>query len=463
MSSQQPNFLLIHVDQQRADCLGAAGHPVVQTPHLDRLAAEGVRFSHAFCPAPICLPARTSLMTGVYSTQHGAIVNAGVEGYRPMRPDLPMFSHVLKAAGYWLGYVGKWQVGVEGSPLEHGFDEYVSDKGYLPWRRGQRLPALPTRNGWFGDVDVGVTPAQSSLGWGADHVIRLLKDAATRNEPFFLRWDPNEPHLPNIPPEPFASLIKPDDVPPWSNFPDPLIGKPYMQQQQRRTWGVEGWTWEQWAPIVARYLGVIALIDHQVGRILAALEELGLAQQTLVAFTSDHGDLCGGHGMIDKHYVMYEDVVAVPLILRWPGRLPAGRTVDALVTGALDLAVTFCRAAGADPPSTFVGQDLLALCAEATQEQRDAVFAAYHGNQFGLYSQRMVRTRRWKYVWNATAEDELYNLQDDPAELTNRACDPTCSDALGQLRARLVAWMDETRDPLLNVWTRRQLLEGWKI
>jgi arylsulfatase A-like enzyme len=463
MSSQLPNVLLIQVDQQRADCLGVAGHPVAQTPHLDRLAAEGVRFSHAFCPAPICMPARTSLMTGVYSTQHGAIVNAGVEGHRPIRPDLPMFSHTLKAAGYWLGYVGKWQVGVDGSPLEHGFDEYVSDKRYLPWRREQGLPPLPTHNGWFGAVDVGVTPAQSSLGWGADHTIRLLQEAAARNKPFFLRWDPIEPHLPNIPPEPFASLIQPEEIPPWPSFSDPLTGKPYIQHQQRRTWGLDGWSWGQWAPVVARYLGVITLIDHQVGRILAALDELGLAQNTLVIFTSDHGDLCGGHGMIDKHYVMYEDVVAVPLILRWPGRVPAGCTVDAFVTGALDLAVTFCRVAGAPPPSTFVGRDLLGIIDGQAQEQRDAIFAAYHGNQFGLYSQRMIRTRRWKYVWNATAEDELYDLQDDPAELVNRAWDPACRDELANLRARLVAWMDETSDPLLNGWTRRQLLEGRKI
>ena len=463
MSTQPPNILLIHVDQHRHDCLGVDGHPAAHTPHLDRLAAEGVNFTHAFCPIPICMPARTSLLTGVYATQHGCLANRGTEGYRPMDPQLPTFSQALKAGGYWLGYVGKWEVGTPAAPQEFGFDEYVADKGYLTWRREQGLPPLPTKNGWFGEVDPGVTPDQSALGWGADHTIRLLKQAAARQEPFFIRWDPNEPHLPNVLPEPFASLVAPDAVPPWPSFPDALVGKPYIQRQQLRTWGLEGWGWKEWAPIVARYLGEVALIDHQVGRVLHALDELGLAERTLVVYTSDHGDLCGGHGMIDKHYVMYDDVVRVPLLLRWPGHLPAGRTVDTLVTAALDLAVTFCAAAGLPQPATFQGRSLLPLAAGVEDTGRDAIFATYHGNQFGLYSQRMVRTQRWKYVWNATAEDELYDLAHDPGELTNLAVDAGYADELRQLRARLVAWMTETSDPLLNIWTRRQLSEGRKM
>ncbi len=232
-----------------------------------------------------------------------------------------------------------------------------------------------------------------------------------------------------------------------------------------RTWGLEGWTWAQWQPIVARYLGEVALIDHQVGRILQALDDLGLAEQTLVVYSSDHGDLCGAHGMIDKHYVMYDDVVRVPLLLRWPGRLPAGRVVNTQVTAALDLAVTFCAAAGLPVPQTFVGRDLLGLAAGEPSEQEpesEPVFATYHGNQFGLYSQRMVRTPRWKYVWNATAEDELYDLAADPGEITNLAAEPSHAAPLADLRRTLATWMAATKDPLLNQWTKRQLLHGRK-
>ncbi|HHW88488.1 MAG TPA: sulfatase-like hydrolase/transferase, partial [Chloroflexi bacterium] len=227
-------------------------------------------------------------------------------------------------AGYTVGHVGKWGIGLEASPVALGCDDYISASTYRAWRAAQGLPPPPRANAWFGEPDVGVTPAQSALGWGADQVLALLEQYASAGVPFFLRWDPDEPHLPSTPPEPFASLVKPEQVPPWQSFPDPLDGKPYIQRQQRRSWGIDGWTWEEWAPIVARYLGVVALIDHQVGRILAQLDALGLAERTLVVYTSDHGDLCGGHGMIDKHYVMYDDVMRVPLIMRLPGRLPAG-------------------------------------------------------------------------------------------------------------------------------------------
>lgn len=461
VSLQPPNILLIHVDQHRFDCIHVNGHPAAHTPNLDRLAAEGVNFTHAFCPIAVCMPARTSLMTGRYATQHGCLVNDGVEGYRPARSDLPTFSQTLKAAGYTLGHVGKWGIGLEASPTALGLDDYVPASAYRTWRAAQGLPPPPRTNGWFGEPDTVITPEQSAPAWGANHVIRLLEQYASAGAPFFLRWDPDEPHLPSKPPEPFASLVKPEHVPPWQSFPDPLIGKPYIQRQQLRSWGIDGWTWEQWAPVVAYYLGVVALIDHQVGRILAKLDALGLAKQTLVVYTSDHGDLCGGHGMLDKHYVMYDDVMRVPLLMRWPGRLPAGHIVDGLVTSALDLATTFCAAAGVEAPDTFQGCDLIAL-ANGDLLQRDKVFGSYHGAQFGAYSQRMVRTRAWKYIWNPTAEDELYHLTVDPGELHNCAADPTCADILRTLRNDLVAWMAETKDPLSNEWTRRQLLEGAK-
>lgn len=456
------NILLLHVDQHRFNCVGANGSAAAHTPHLDCLAAEGVNFTHAFCPIAVCMPARTSLMTGCYATQHGCLVNEGVEGYRAAHRDLPTHSRILKEAGYWLGYVGKWGIGLDATPAALGFDVYVPASAYRTWRSAQGLPPAPRTNTWFGEVDSGITAQQSAPAWGADHVIRLLEAAADSRQPFFIRWDPEEPHLPSIVPEPFASLVEPDDVPPWPSFPDALSGKPIIQRQQLHSWGVNGWGWSQWAPVVARYLGMVALIDAQVGRILAALHALGLAEDTLVVYTSDHGDLCGAHGMVDKHYVMYDDVMRVPLILRWPGRLPAGHVEDAFVTAALDLATTFCVAAGVDVPATFQGYDLVSWVNGASLP-RTQVFASYHGAQFGAYSQRMVRTREWKYIWNATAEDELYCLAEDAGELHNLAADRTCAELLHRLRSNLTTWMAQTHDPLLNEWTRRQLLAGAKI
>ncbi len=204
----------------------------------------------------------------------------------------------------------------------------------------------------------------------------------------------------------------------------------------------------------------MSLLDAQIGRVLAALEEHGLSDDTIVVYTSDHGDTCGGHGMVDKHYIMYDDVQRVPLIVRGPG-VQRGETCDAFVSNEIDLATTLCHIAGIDVPATLEGRNLLATVSGEDRSPRQDIFAQYHGGQFGLYSQRMVRDRRYKYIWNMTAEDELYDLRADPGELTNLAFEPGAADELQRLRHRLVGWMESIDDPALNVWTRAQLLEGW--
>jgi len=285
---------------------------------------------------------------------------------------------------------------------------------------------------------------------------RAAGAAGVAGQPFFLRWDSNEPHLPNILPEPFYSMYPPEAIAPWASWGDPLLGKPYIQAKMRRTWGIDAWTWQDWAPIVSRYMGEISLLDAQVGRILAALDRLGLAENTLVIYSSDHGDLCGAHGMIDKHYIMYDDVMRVPLVARWPGRIAPGSRSDGFVCHALDLAATFCAAAGQPAPDTFQGRSLLPLMMGGRGERED-IFGMYHGNQFGLYSQRMLRDRRWKYIMNATAEDERYDRELDPGEIHNLAAEPAAVDELARLRRRMLAWMEEARDPLLNEWIRSAL------
>jgi len=453
-ANARPNILLIHVDQHRADCLGAAGHPLLQTPALDRLAAEGVRYTHAFTPIPVCTPARASLLTGTWPSAHGLIANADTEVHPPTFPQLPTISQLLHDAGYRVGHVGKWHVHPQHPPTAFGCDVYIPEQGYAAWRAAQGLPPKPHRNGFFGETDPAITAEQSSLAWGANRTLDLLRQAAAGERPFFLRWDPSEPHLPNVVPEPYASLYPPSAIAPWPSYPDPLVGKPYIQAKQRRTWGIESWTWDDWSPIVSRYLGEISLLDHQVGRILAELDRLGLADNTLVIYSSDHGDLCGGHGLLDKHFVMYDDLVRVPLLLRWPAQVTGGQLCDAFISSSLDISATLVSAAEITPPPSFQGASLLD---QLTHPARPDIFSCYFGNQLGLFSQRMVRDRHWKYVWNATAEDELYCLDDDPGEITNRMGDPAAQPALHHLQARLRSWMEATRDRVLNGWTRHQL------
>jgi arylsulfatase A-like enzyme len=422
---------------------------------LDRLAQEGVLYTHAYTPIPVCTPARASLLTGTWPSRHGFIANADTEIHPPASLTLPTLYQALRQAGYYVGHVGKWHVHRTMLPTTFGADDYIPESGYSSWRTAQGLPPKPHENGFFGEVDPHITPDQTSLAWGADQTIALLQKAAADARPFFLRWDPGEPHLPNILPEPYASLYPPGMIPPWPSFADPLENKPYIQHKQRKTWGIDHWTWENWAPIVARYLGEITLIDHQLGRILDALDRLGLAANTLVIYTADHGDLCGGHGLIDKHFVMYEELVRVPLLVRWPGALPANATCDAFISSALDVAYTLCAVAGVTPPNSFVGVNLFD---ELAQPTRADIFSAYYGNQLGLFSQRMVRDRHWKYVWNATAEDELYDLDQDPAEIVNVAAHPSHRHNLQEMRSKLLAWMGQTKDRALNYWTRGQLM-----
>ena len=457
------NILLIYSDQHRFDCLGVNGHPFVQTPHIDRLASQGINFTQAHCPIPLCVPARTTLLNGQWPIQHLCICNDGTEAPRPARRGIPTFVDVLRGTGYYLGCVGKWQVDASRGPLEYGFDEYVPEDEYLVWREAQGLPERPSSRFWRGQVDPHISPDQSRLAWGADRTLELLEACATSRQPFFIRWDPGEPHLPNIVPEPYASMYRPGDIPPWPSFPDPMVSKPYAHAQQLRNWQVDAWTWDEWAPIVGRYLGEITLLDAQVGRVFEGLERLGLAKDTLVVYTHDHGDMCGGHGMVDKHNVMYDEVVRVSLIARWPGHIAPGSTCDAFVCNSLDLAGTFCDVAGAPVPHTFRGLSLVPLFEGAADNGRRDILAMYHGNQFGLYSERMVRDRRWKYVWNPTALDELYDLESDPGELTNLATSSAHGDQLARLRRRLVAWMEELGDPLLNRWTRVVLENGLSV
>ncbi len=440
--SRRPNILLIHSDQHRFDCVGANGHPLVKTPHLDRLAAEGVNFTHAFTPNPVCSPARACLQTGAWATTHRCVTITGTEAYQPADPELPILTQLLADSGYRVGHVGKFHGETTGGPTDHGVEEFIGTSEYPKWRASQGLPEVPTTDAGGGTDPVA--PEQTALGWGAGETERLLENLANPERPFFVRWDPVQPHLPNVVPEPYASMISPTDIAPWPSFDDPLVNKPRVQQRTRERWGTDSWTWEDWQPVVARYLGEISLLDAQVGRLLATLDRLGVAGNTLVIYTTDHGDMCGGHGMMDKHYVMYDDILRVPLIVRWPGHLEAGTIRADFVSNEIDLARTLLTVAGVEAPKSFMGSDLFS----DTSPMRSDIFAQYQGTHQGLFSQRMVRNERWKYVYNPVSIDELYDLEGDPGEITNRVDDPSVAECLASLRARLGEWMCDIKDPL---------------
>ena len=470
-ASGRPNILLIQADQHRASALPGGegpGQPPLRAPALERLAREGVRFSHAFTPAATCCPARQSLLSGTWPQDHGGLWNYGVGLPLPLF-DRPTWTEALSETGYRLGYVGKWEVHPSRSPLDVGFHDYVERAAYDAWRRELALPEplldadhLSALQGkpaarWFGGVDP-VDVAQTRTHWCAAQAVELIRRYHAEGRPWHVRLDFFEPHLPPYPAEPFASLYPADAIPPWGSFAETFARKPEMQRQQLRNWGIEDLTWAEWSHYVSRYLGMISQIDDAVGMVLDALDELGLAENTLVIYTSDHGDNAGGHRMIDKHYVLYDDVVRVPLLIRWPDVARAA-TISNPIIHALDLPPTICEAAGLPIPAQYAGRSLLPLLSgEAVADWRQEAVAVAYGAQFGLYSQRMLRDSRYKYVWNHTDVDELYDLDADPDELHNLIDHPGYADVLTDMRRRLLGHLDAMGDALVRTdWMRRQL------
>ncbi|MBK1875494.1 sulfatase-like hydrolase/transferase [Pelagicoccus mobilis] len=462
-------IVLIQSDQHRADCLGCYGHPIVKTPNLDRIAARGARFENAYTPTPICVPARSTLETGQWPVQHGSLCNYDSELANPIEPTVSTWAKDLSAAGWSLDYVGRWHVHPQYSPTDYGYDSFISDHDYHAWREKQGHPPMPQvpspdpEVGFFGEIDAEIPTDQSQLNWLADQAISRIDKRLKSESPFLIRLDCLQPHLPCRPSQEFADQYDPATIPPWGSFDDDLSKKPYMQGQQLRTWDIESMSWEDWQPVVARYFAEITEMDAAIGRVYDHLETSGILDNTLFIYTSDHGDLCGGHRMLDKHYVMYDDVVRVPLIVSWPNSIESGNTVNDFVSTGIDIPATLRSIAGAKTPQESAALPLLpALQAEGKRSQRTDIYSSYNGNQFGLCSQRMVRDERWKYVFNATWEDELYDLENDPHEKCNLAQLPKYAQALSKLRIRLLDWLEKTNDPLKNYWLEPTLRENRK-
>lgn len=464
MQTTKPNILLIMPDQQRYDCIGHSKMYPVTTPNIDKLAREGMWFDQAYTPMPLCCPARQALLAGRRPETFGALWNYDITLKIPaLEPEEYTWTKQLKSSGYNMGYVGKWHVHPTFDPTAYGFDTYISEGDYGTFRSG-KYPDVSFKNGWFGEEDP-VPVEDSRTHWLADRTIELMRKYQEEGKPWHIRLDFPEPHLPCQPSGEFAKMYDPKDVPQWGSFEDTFEGKPYIQKQQLYNWRVEDLTWEDWAPMVARYYGIISQIDDAIGNVLSALDKLGLAENTIVIYTTDHGDMCGGHRMVDKHYVMYDDIVKVPMIIRWPGIIAPGTRNDSFVYNILDLPPTLLSILGMNVPDEFQGRSLTPILnSKQVSDWREEVVSTYNGQQFGLYTQRMIRTRKWKYIWNTTDVDELYDLENDPNELHNLVSQPDLIQVLSDLRHRLHSILASDGDELAkNAWMQRQLLEGKKI
>jgi arylsulfatase A-like enzyme len=471
----QPNVLLLLTDQERFDVLDEAG-PAVETPALDRLCRDGTRFDSAYTPISICSAARASILSGLYPHNHGMLNNCHeADAIQPnLSSDVVTFGEVLQQAGYTNTYLGKWHVGRDQGPSDFGFEylggsdrhhdealesrfrDYQKELGVDPDadHLSETISTAGTRNPTLVAATTDVPPEATRAYYLAERTIERLAAVDESTEPFFHRTDFLGPHHPYVVPEPYASMYDPDDLEPWPSARETYAGKPAVQEQYLAYRGVEEFDQDRWSDVLAKYLGFVTLIDDQIGRILDALDDAGLADSTVVVHTSDHGDFVGGHRQFNKGPLMYDDTYRVPLVVRGPD-VPAGASRDEFVS-LVDLMPTFLDLAGVDVPDHVDGRSVLPLLGGDADDWRTSVFAEYHGDEFGLYSQRMVRTAAYKFVFNGPDVNELYDLTADPHELSNVVDHPGYRSERRRLVRLLLQWMERTDDPLYP-WTARHL------
>lgn len=455
---QQPNFLMIVADQHRADALGAAGKFPIHTPNLDALCARGARFENAFTPLPVCAPARQAMLCGQNPDSYGAFWNYGFFDAASLEPE-PYWPEQLRRAGYQTAFFGKWGASQHHAACEFGYEQYTGFDGWQ--KRVQQLYPNRTVPDWFGGRS-DLALADSKTHWLAAQAADTIRSFASSGQPWHIRIDYTDPHLPCEVSEPFYSMYADQELPPWGGANDSLEGKPYMHRQQLLNWGLEDMTWQDWLPCVRHYYGMVSQIDDSIGLLLAALRESGALEQTIILYTSDHGDTCGSRGMLDKHYILYDDVVRVPLIVAGPG-IQQGIVPDALVSAGLDLPPTIDEWFGVTSPEAQGRSFVPLLQGQHPEDWRTQITASSNGQQFGFFNQRMLRDHHYKYIWNMTDIDELYNLDEDPDEKVNRISWPDEQTRIRRMRRSLYECLKAQGDLFLQGgWMDRQLLENKK-
>ena len=446
---RQPNLLFLITDQQRADTIEPS--TLCQTPNIDGLAAGGTRFGRCYTPNPICSPTRASLMTGLLPHTHGMVdCTHTVPPYRAkLDADLPFWSRTLHAAGYHTGYFGKWHIERSNRLENFGFDTYEVERYHqllgLVERDGQLEPECTVRQKGYKDFSLyGVSdePVESKMEYRmySDGINFLRQAAQNPDRPWALFISTEAPHDPYIVPRSYYERYDPAEIPRPASFEDDLSDRPGIYRRIQRVW--RELDWPDFAQATTCYYALCSLIDDQVGRILAALEELGQRENTIIVFTSDHGDYMGAHRLMLKGIPAFEEAYRVPLILNGPG-VPAGLKIDQIVS-LIDLAPTLVELTTGGDFSCH-GRSLTPLLHSDQPEWQSEALAECHGQRF-FYTQRILWRGNFKYIFNGFDEDELYDLDTDPHEMHNLAGDPASRPVLESMAGRMWEIIRQTDD-----------------
>lgn len=444
-----PNLLFIITDQQQAATVDP-GSPCM-TPNLDALAARGACFTRCYAANPICSPSRASLFTGLLPHSHGMVdVTHAVPAYRAeLQPGLAMWPQTLQATGYHTGYFGKWHVERSNRLEQFGFDAYEVEvyhqlQGLVERDDDLALAVTVRQPGYRDFLLCGVTdrPAEETPEYQLySQGINFLRTATSDPErPWALFLSSEAPHDPYVAPRSYVERYDPAALPRPASFDDLLAGRPAIYRRIQRVW--QDLSWDDFALATACYYALCTLIDDQIGRILATLEELGQLDNTLIVFTSDHGDYMGAHRLLLKGVPAFEEVYRVPLILAGPG-VPAGVEVDR-VASLLDVGPTLVQLlTGQQFPCQ--GRSLLPLLDGDASGWTDEAYAEMQGQRFA-YQQRVLWRDQWKYVFNTFDEDELYDLAADPHELRNLAGELDSRPLLERMAGRMWQIIGNTDD-----------------
>jgi arylsulfatase A-like enzyme len=461
---QRPNVLILMVDQQRYDACGCYGSRVCQTPSLDRLAEEGVRFTHAYTSVTLCSPTRATFWSGLRPNRNGILINTHwdsgfTEDMERLHDDVPILSELFESAGYRTAHFGKWHVGPDSEMARRGFEHVVTRGDFRRQRQASgeehTVRDVIARDYIIQDyVFAGVTSAEGEDFeeiWLCRRAEEWLRAQAASDQPFFCCVSTAGPHPGYVVPASYAALYDPAQIELWPNYEDDLDGKPAVHRLFRDEIAQSGTlTPDEWRTCIARYYAFVTLIDEAFGRLLDTLDALGVAENTLVLFVSDHGDLIGAHKLWDKGPMVYEEQIHIPLVVRWHGVVAPGASCDAMVT-LIDLMPTLAEAAGLSLPGPVDGRSLMPfLRGETVEDWPDDVYIQYNGEGICLYSIRAVRSRRNKYVYYPYHRDELYDLSADPWEMHNLIDDPAAASDLADMRARMARWMRDVGDPMVE-------------
>lgn len=508
-SGQKKNLLFIMTDQQRFDALSRAGNTVIKTPNLDRLAQSGVYFKNAYAPCAVCGPSRASILTGCTVENTGVFSNSQTYSYKDESVmTMPTFDEILNHVGYRCEYYGKWhtitskgdiyqnpRLTVSGgrSIFDSGgaarsFRDYLSTLGPIPATEdGQfidgisKYPYIPDPIDEYYGWTIAEMKAQGlEHSSQPDQVGRLLMDAENsetafeakeaiealerlKDETFSITCSFHFPHAPFVVPDPYHSMYPPDDIPMPASINDDMQNSPYKTSNSRMK-NTRYKDPDKLKHMISTYYGLVSEIDYWVGEILDKVDELGLTDNTLIIFTSDHGEMLGAHGMRSKN-IFLDESAHIPLLISSPGQIPEGTTVDGYVS-LIDLFPTILDYLDV-PEQVSDGKSLRGLINGTDEEHGEYVVTEWDRESSPNY---MVIKDGWKliipYTIQSTVINAMYDLNTDPYEMNNLlGSNPNCADyqdKAEELRACLVEWLEDKNSVHTYSVSKRDLLNGGK-